>query len=62
MEIEQAITDDAEQPFDRENFPFAFLEALGNKQAMIKRLRAGAWNKSDLSGVLQTATGAPANS
>ena len=54
VEIEQAITDLADQPFDRENFPFAFLEAFGNKETTIKRLRAGASNKSDLGGVLQT--------
>jgi len=54
VEIEQAITDLADQPFDRENFPYAFLEAFGNKETTIKRLRAGASNKSDLGGVLQT--------
>ena len=54
VEIEQAITDLAEQPFDREEFPYAFLEAFGNKVTTIKRLRAGASNKSDLGGVLQT--------
>lgn len=54
VEIEQAITDLAEQPFDRVNFPYAFLEAFGNKETTIKRLRAGASNKSDLGGVLQT--------
>jgi methylase of polypeptide subunit release factors len=54
VEIEQAITDLAEQLFDRENFPYAFLEAFGNKETTIKRLRAGASNKSDLGGVLQT--------
>ena len=54
VEIEQAITDLAEKPFDRANFPYAFLEAFGNKDATIKRLRAGATNKSDLGGVLQT--------
>jgi hypothetical protein len=54
VEIEQAITDLAEQPFDRANFPYAFLEAFGNKETTIKRLRAGASNKSDLGGVLQT--------
>ena len=32
----------------------AFLEAFGNKETTIKRLRAGASNKSDLGGVLQT--------
>lgn len=54
VEIEQAITDLAEQPFDRAGFPYAFLEAFGNKATTIKRLRAGASNKSDLGGVLQT--------
>ena len=54
VEIEQAITDLAEQPFDRANFPYAFLEAFGNKKTTIKRLRAGTSNKSDLGGVLQT--------
>lgn len=54
VEIEQAISDLAEQPFDAANFPYAFLEAFGNKQTTIKRLRAGASNKSDLGGVLQT--------
>jgi len=54
VEIEQAITDLAEQSFDAANFPYAFLEAFGNKATTIKRLRAGASNKSDLGGVLQT--------
>ena len=54
VEIEQAITDLAEQPFDAANFPYAFLEAFGNNETTIKRLRAGASNKSDIGGVLQT--------
>ncbi|NQB61143.1 class I SAM-dependent DNA methyltransferase [Pseudomonas aeruginosa] len=54
VEIEQAVTDLAEQPFDPAEFPYAFLEAFGNKETTIKRLRAGASNKSDLGGVLQT--------
>jgi hypothetical protein len=54
VEIEQAITDLAEQPFDAGNFPYAFLEAFGNKVTTIQRLRSGATNKSDLGGVLQT--------
>jgi hypothetical protein len=54
VEIEQAITDLAEQPFDAASFPYAFLEAFGNKETTIKRLRAGASNKSDVGGVLQT--------
>lgn len=54
VEIEQAITDLAEQPFDPAIFPYALLEAFGNKETTIKRLRAGVSNKSDLGGVLQT--------
>lgn len=54
VEIEEAISALAEQPFDAEEFPFAFLEVFGNKATTIKRLRSGASNKSDLSGVLQT--------
>lgn len=54
VEIEQAVTDLAEQPFDPTEFPYAFLEAFGNKATTIKRLRTGASNKSDLGGVLQT--------
>ena len=54
VEIEEAISQLAEQPFASESFPFAFLEAFGNKETTIKRLRAGASNKSDLGGVLQT--------
>lgn len=54
VEIEEAISQLADQPFGTENFPYAFLEAFGNKETTIKRLRAGASNKSDLGGVLQT--------
>ena len=53
VEIEQAITDLAERPFDPAEFPFAFLEAFGNRDATLKKLRSGASNKSDLGGVLQ---------
>jgi hypothetical protein len=54
VEIEEAISQLADQPFDPVSFPYAFLEAFGNKETTIKRLRAGASNKSDLGGVLQT--------
>jgi len=54
VEIEEAVSQLADQPFDREKFPYAFLEAFGNKETTIKRLRAGVSNKSDLGGVLQT--------
>lgn len=54
VEIEEAVSALAEKPFDRAEFPYAFLEAFGNKQTTLKRLRSGASNKSDLGGVLQT--------
>jgi len=54
VEIEEASSNLAEQPFDSAEFPYAFLLAFGNKATTIKRLRTGALNKSDLSGVLQT--------
>src|SRR5262249_36238625 len=54
VEIEQAISLLAEQPFDAAEFPFAFLQAFGNKETTLKRLRKGESNKSDLGGVLQT--------
>ncbi len=53
VEIEEAVSRLAEEPFDPEEFPFAFLEAFGNKKTTIKRLRAGTTNRSDIGGVLQ---------
>lgn len=53
VEIEQAISELAEAPFDAAEFPFAFLEAFGRKATEIKKLRKGDTNKSDLGGVLQ---------
>ena len=54
VEIEEAISNLAEQHFDAANFPYAFLEAFGNKETTIRRLRKGESNKSDVGGVLQT--------
>ena len=54
VEIEEAISELAKQPFDAAEFPYAFLQAFGNRATTIKRLRTGASNKSDLGGVLQT--------
>ena len=58
VEIEEAISALAERPFDPQEFPYAFLEAFGNKETTLKRLRKGELNKSDFDGpwggVLQT--------
>ncbi|MCA8275041.1 lactate dehydrogenase [Burkholderia sp. AU30280] len=54
VEIEAAVSDLAEAPFDPEDFPYAFLAAFGNKDTTIARLRKGDTNKSDVpGGVLQ---------
>ncbi len=54
VEIEEALSELASQPFDRENFAFDFLAAFGNKETTIKRLRKGESNASDIEGgVLQ---------
>ncbi|MFP4386970.1 MAG: class I SAM-dependent DNA methyltransferase, partial [Alphaproteobacteria bacterium] len=54
VEIEEAISLLAEQPFDPAEFPYAFLEAFGNKKTTIDRLKTGNSNKSDIDGgVLQ---------
>jgi len=53
IEIEEAVSTLALTPFDKEEFPYAFLMAFGNKETTIKRLRSGTSNKSDVGGVLQ---------
>lgn len=53
VEIEEAISELAGQPFDPESFPYDFLRAFGNKETTIKRLRSGQSNASDMGGVLQ---------
>lgn len=53
VEIEEAVSQLADAHFDPQEFPFAFLAAFGNKEATVKRLRAGNTNKSDVGGVLQ---------
>ena len=49
VEIEAAISDLAEKPFDATEFPFAFLAAFGNKDTTLKLLRSGNKNTSDRS-------------
>ncbi len=54
VEIEEAVSQLAAQEFDPEAFPYAFLEAFGNKATTIKRLKSGSSNASDIEGgVLQ---------
>lgn len=54
VEIEEAVTALAGQAFEPGEFPFAFLQAFGNKETTLRRLRKGESNKSDIGGVLQT--------
>jgi len=54
VEIEEAVSNLALQPFDATDFPFQFLAAFGNKDTTLQRLRAGNNNASDIpNGVLQ---------
>jgi hypothetical protein len=54
VEIEEAVSELAEQPFDAQEFPFAFLTAFGNKETTVRRLRSASSNSSDVpGGVLQ---------
>jgi len=54
VEIEEAVSALAEQPFDAAEFPYAFLEAFANKKTTIKKLKSGSSNSSDIEGgVLQ---------
>lgn len=54
VEIEEALSDLALQPFDSGEFAFSFLGAFGNKETALKRLRTGNNNASDVpGGVLQ---------
>jgi hypothetical protein len=45
VEIEQAVSILAEAPFDAAEFPYAFLEAFGNKATTIKILKNGKSNR-----------------
>ena len=54
VEIEEAVSELANAPFDPNEFPFAFLHAFGNKELTVRRLRARSGNASDVpGGVLQ---------
>lgn len=54
VEIEEAVSELAEEAFDAAEFPFSFLETFGNRPTTINRLRNGNSNSSDIeNGVLQ---------
>lgn len=55
VEIEEAVSDLVQQPFDAAEFPFQFITAFGAKKATVDRLRAtkNGTNQSDVGGVLQ---------
>lgn len=53
VEIEEAVSKLVEAAFDAAEFPYAFLEAFGNKDATIRRLRStgkNTTNKTDVDG------------
>lgn len=52
VEIEEAVSQLALEPFDREEFPFQFLRAFGNKETALQRLRSGNTNQSDVPGAI----------
>ncbi|MBW4971179.1 lactate dehydrogenase [Croceibacter atlanticus] len=52
VEIEEAVSELALQPFEAQEFPFSFLEAFGNKTTTIKKLRKGTSNKTDVQGAI----------
>ena len=55
VEIEEAVSDLVQQPFDAAEFPFQFITAFGARKATVDRLRAtkNGTNQSDVGGVLQ---------
>ena len=54
IEIEEQLSNLANEPFDAVDFPYLFLECFGNKATSIKSLRKGKANKTDIEGgVLQ---------
>lgn len=52
VEIEAALSELAQTPFDAAAFPYAFLAAFGHKDTTLKRLRAGNTNASDVVGAV----------
>ena len=53
VEIEEAVSALAGEPFDAAEFGFQFIMAFGAKKTTVDRLRRGDSNQSDIGGVLQ---------
>lgn len=53
VEIEEAVSALAGEPFDAAEFGFQFITAFGAKKTTVDRLRRGDSNQSDIGGVLQ---------
>ncbi len=55
VEIEEAVSKLVEEAFNAAEFPYAFLEAFGNKTATLQRLRnigKNSTNKTDVTGAV----------
>lgn len=52
VEIDDAVSTLAQQPFEAGEFSFEFLRAFGNPETTIKRLRSGSTNQSDVPGAV----------
>lgn len=52
VEIEEAISDLAEQKFNQAEFPYEFLKSFGVKETTISRLKSGSTNSSDIPGAI----------
>ncbi|MBB4620065.1 class I SAM-dependent DNA methyltransferase [Sphingomonas abaci] len=52
VEIDDAVSSLAQEPFEAGEFPFEFLRAFGNPETTIKRLRSGSTNQSDVPGAV----------
>lgn len=53
IEIEEAVSTLASAPFDKEELPYTFEIAFGNKDTTIKRLRSGTTNKSEVGNMIE---------
>ena len=56
VEVEEAVSTLAAEPYDAAELPFAFLSAFGNEETAAKRPRSGAATRSDVGGVLRRCT------